>query len=54
MGPLYTVTREVADEPEEGESGVIYEWVIRDVDGHVVARTYDAAFAKWVQQQAAP
>ncbi len=52
MGPLYTVTREVADAPEEGESGTIYEFVIRDIDGQVVARTYDAPFAKWVTQQA--
>lgn len=54
MGPLYTVTRQVDDAPEEGESGTIYEWVIKDSEGQTVARTYDASFAKWVMQQASP
>ena len=53
MGLDYTVTREAVDEPEKGESGTIYEYVIRDVHGDVVARTFDRAFADWVKARAA-
>lgn len=52
MGLDYIVTKEVVDEPEEGEDGTIYEYVIRDISGDVVARTYDQAFAHWVSEKA--
>lgn len=44
--PKYKMERRIVDEPLEGESGTIYEYVIKDEWGAELAVTYDDDLAR--------